>query len=142
MYPEHVAPPVVALLLLALVTGCGGQDGNGTPAGSATAVAGPVAGVPLPDGARLVESEAPRPDALLQTFHVEGMSTEELQAWYDERLPRGEGWGEWAWCEEEVRGSRIHRNYHRPGSERILGVTVAGGNPPSVILGEDGSGPC
>jgi hypothetical protein len=135
--------PTLLLLLPALVLlGCEPRGEESGSPGGALASEEPVAGVPIPASAELVSQDTPRPDAVEQTYRVPGLTSAELSTWYDERLPRGEGWEEWGWCEEEERGARLHRFYSRPGTERMLAVTVAAGDPPSLILAEDGSGPC
>jgi hypothetical protein len=134
--------PTLLLFPALFLLGCEPQgEETGSP-GDAPGSGEPVAGVPIPTGAELVSQDAPRPDAVEQSYRVPGLASEELTAWYDERLPRGEGWEGWGWCEEEERGSRLHRFYFRPGTDRMLAVTVAAGDPPTLILAEDGSGPC
>lgn len=134
--------PTLLLFPVLLLLGCEpwGEE-TGSP-GGAPASGEPVAGVPIPASAELVSQDAPRPDAVEQSYRVPGLTGEELAAWYDERLPRGEGWEGWSWCEEEERGARLHRFYFRPGTDRMLAVTVAAGDPPTLVLAEDGSGPC
>lgn len=94
-----------------------------------------VEGIPVPDEAESI----PNIDG---GYRIPNMSFAALEAWYEEHLPVGQEWIDWAWC-EHVRGEMFtQRNYHRPGTTEILAVVLTRDEPPGILIGSDESGPC
>ena len=75
-------------------------------------------------------------------YRVAGVTFEELSAWYERELPDGEPFGQWAWCDGDISTVAHGRVYYRPGSTRVLLVTVAGGEAPGILVAWDDSGSC
>jgi hypothetical protein len=73
---------------------------------------------------------------------VPGAEYARLLAWYDVQLPSGRAWKDWQWCEIVRDATFVQRNYHVPGTRHILGVVLTKGNPPTILIGRDQSGPC
>jgi hypothetical protein len=95
----------------------------------------PVEGIPIPERAEPVPSTP-------GGYRVRGMSYSRITAWYDQQLPKGRAWGDWAWCETSTGNTFDQRTYHRPGSREILTVVIIVGDPPGILIGRDQSGPC
>lgn len=90
-------------------------------------------GIPIPASAR-----AAGPNS----YDVPGATFDQLRGWYEGKLPFGQPFGAWAWCERLDRDTFSQWNYYHPGTSDLLGVVVLVDDPPSILIGVDDSGPC
>jgi hypothetical protein len=65
-------------------------------------------------------------------YVVPGISSEQLVAWYDEQMPVGTPWQDWAWCERP--SQLFQRAYYLPGTNRVLALLMPGGERASVLI--------
>lgn len=123
-----------AVLVLVLAAACGAGTSTLDPPKASS-----IESVPLPQAAVEERSLAGERNV---AYRVPGVTFQELSAWYDHQLPSGQAFGQWAWCDGHTSAVSHGRIYYRPGSTRILLVTVAGGDAPGVLVAFDDSGPC
>jgi hypothetical protein len=98
-----------------------------------------VEGVPLPDEAEYVSTST---ESLTAIYQVPEMSFDALEAWYEEHLPVGEVWMDWAWCEYKDRESFTQRTYHRPDTAEILTIVLLREEPPEMLISFGENEPC
>jgi hypothetical protein len=131
----------IALALVALVsTGCATQEPAKHPVQVKESM---IEGVPVPATAKPNPGSKPgREDLRLDGYSVVDMTFDELDAWYEQRMPKGQSWNGWTW-EEPIPGRMyVTRSYCQPGRDGISVVIIReeGGNPPAILIAQDGSG--
>jgi hypothetical protein len=98
-----------------------------------------VEGVPLPDEAESIPLST---ESLMEGYRVPEMSFDALEAWYEERLPVGQVWMDWMWCEYKDRESFTQRTYHRPDTAEILTIVLFREEPPEMLISFGENEPC
>lgn len=100
-------------------------------------------GVPVPVGAELVDESddfGPHSGAM-RRYRFPGVDPGAVVDFYRERLPIGEGYGPWDWCNHAER-SESEEWVFTQGDE-VLGVYVfPTDEPPGLLVVSDSSGPC
>jgi hypothetical protein len=98
--------------------------------------------VPLPPGARAAQGAA---YDYVNAWLVPGSDFATVVAFYDKKMPEGQGWQGWqgwTWCDTGGDDSANPSRIYAKGSRDILNVTVTNDKPPGVLIGVDQSGPC
>jgi hypothetical protein len=129
--------PTLAVLLLAGCSGGGGTDLDDTAPAALDPARSGAQGLPVPAAA--IEGEG---EPTNQIYTVPGATYDELIAWYEEQLPAGEPWEQWAWCEQKRFTETLQKLWHEPGTNAILTLLVAKNDPPGIVIARDASGPC
>ena len=165
MGKSRIVATVLALCLLtAVAVGCGG-DGDGsasTQASTSTessttapesAGVGPdttedpedPASSPVPEGRSAQDEGVPLPPGAkpsqgaaydyVNAWLIPELDFDSVVAFYDDEMPVGQDWKDWAWCETgAAEDANPTRTYTRGGAE-TLSVTIVERKPPTVLMG-------
>ena len=92
--------------------------------------------MPIPQGAR-------RDQEVRDAWRVAALTYDELVAWYHKRMPVGEDFRDWDWCDT---GGKIESGtyalIYSQGPKKILSVSLTRNPTPAAQIGADRSGPC
>ena len=131
-----------AVLVGLFVCACGSEAPTPNASGQAARESA-IEGVPLPPAAKLRPGGEPlRNDFKSEMYSVVGMTFDELDAWYQQRMPKGKPWNGWRWQEPIAGKMYVARDYCHEKRDGIS-VTIlreVAGNPPSIFITQDGSG--
>lgn len=104
----------------------------------------PIEGVPVPPTAKLQppSSRSLRDDFRADGYRVTDMTFDEIVAWYEQRMPKGQSWNGWSWHEWQQQRMYVSRSYCQPGRDGISVMIIReeAGNAPSILITQDGSG--
>lgn len=125
---------LVAIVLGLLALGCSDEK----PRAALDPWRAGAQGLPIPASAEVTGED----DPTNQTYTVPGTDFEALTAWYEEQLPEGEDWEQWAWCEQKRFTGTLQKTWHIRGTPAILTIVISDDEPPGLNIGRDDSGPC
>ncbi len=103
-----------------------------------------IEGIPVPVTAKPYPMDRPdrREDLRIEGYWAVDMTFEELDAWYQQHMPKGRSWKDWKWQEPIPGRMYIAREYchaERDGISLTI-IREEGGNPPGIMVTQDGSG--
>jgi hypothetical protein len=113
------------------------------PAKLGPPVASAVEGLPVPTLAMLQPPTAGVSSTIYKL--PKGVTPKMLTTWYAEKLPVGQGFGSWTWCQLQTGKTFREWIWTHPGTTELLALTIVNEKksaPPGILLGVDQSGPC
>jgi hypothetical protein len=102
-----------------------------------------IEGVPVPPIAtpQPPSSRSLREDYRSDGYRVADMTFDEVNAWYEQRMPKGQSWNGWSWQEWDEGRMYVSRSYCKSGRDGIsVVITREGSNAPGILITQDGSG--
>ncbi len=103
------------------------QRGQAVKSPSLGAIDSGIKSVPIP------ESAEPNPN-LEDAWTVEGVSYDELVAWYEEQMPEGEGTSAGGTGATPAVRKRFHAHIYARGARAILSGSITDTDPPGILI--------